>query len=235
MRELKRHERVAVEAVAERFSASWEQGSGTADAYVKVAGKRIAVDIRILNRRSTRPGKNAKPHLRFDKVATRVIQRLKATFAKIVPAGTTVLVTITAPIRLASKTTASIDEKIRTLLGQRSLGRDEKGPIHGNHVQIRLLLDVSKHAPKLIGFVHNRDTDPVLLLNTTSGMLHLFGAEAGKRIAKPTGGRWLVVISPDEVSCLEAYRYIFTELRIPTALKKILIAFSDGQVGILKG
>ena len=236
MGELKKHERVAIEAVAKRFSASWgRQGSRTAGAYIKLAGKGIAVDIRILNPRSTRPGKNAKPHLRFDKVATRVIERLKAAFANIVPGGATVLVTITAPIRLASKTTASIEEKIRTLLGQRSLGGDAKATIHGNHVQIRLLRDVSKQAPKLIGFVHNRETDPVLLLNTTSEMLQLFSAEDGRQIAKPAGDRWLVVISPDGVSCIEAYSYIYAELSMPTPLKKILIAFGDGQIGILMG
>lgn len=89
----------------------------------------------------------------------------------------TVLLTITAPIRLPSKTAAVLEGKIQTLFGRGSPGRDEKDTIHGNHVQIRLLRDESIRAPKMIGFVHNPDTDPLLLLNMTRELLEL-SAEA---------------------------------------------------------
>jgi hypothetical protein len=46
MRNLKTQERAAIEAVASRFSATWEEGSGPSDAKIVVAGKRVAVDIR---------------------------------------------------------------------------------------------------------------------------------------------------------------------------------------------
>jgi hypothetical protein len=69
-----------------------------------VDGKRVAVDITTLKRRGAGEGNAAKPRLRFDKVATRLIERLQATLGETVPDGTTVLLTITAPIRLPSKT-----------------------------------------------------------------------------------------------------------------------------------
>ena len=130
MRDLNRQERAAIEAVARRFSATWEKGSDPPDAYIMVAGKRVAVDITTLKRRGTGQG-YAKPHLRFDKVATRLIERLQATLGETVPDGMTVLLTITAPIRVPSKTAASLEDKIQTLLGRGSPGRDEKGTIHG--------------------------------------------------------------------------------------------------------
>ena len=99
-----------------------------------------------------------------DKVATRLIERLQATLGETVPDGTTVLLTITAPIRMPSKTAASLEDKIQTLLGRGSPSRDEKDAIHGNRVQIRLLRDESDRAPKMIGFVHNSDSYPLLLL-----------------------------------------------------------------------
>jgi hypothetical protein len=129
MRDLKKQERTAIEAVARRFSATWEKGSDPPDAYIMVAGKRVAVDITTLKRRSTGQGNAAKPRLRFDKVATRLIERLQATLGETVPDGMTVLLTITAPIRLASKTAASLEDKIQTLLGRGSPGRDEKDTI----------------------------------------------------------------------------------------------------------
>ena len=101
--------------------------------------------------------------LRFDKVATRVIGHLRAALVKIVPDGMTVLVTITAPIRLPAKTAVALEAKTDTLLRRKWAGRDYRGTINGNRVRIRLLRDQPARAPKLIGFVHNPDMDPRLL------------------------------------------------------------------------
>src|SRR5713101_1635945 len=225
IRDLKKQERTAIEAVARRFSATWEVGSNPPDAYIMVAGKRGG----------TGQGNGAKPRLRFDKVATRLIERVQATLGEAVPDGMTVLLTITAPIRLPSKTAASLEDKIQTLLGRGSPGRDEKDTIHGNRVQIRLLRDGSERAPKMLGFVHNSDSDPLLLLNMTRELLELISAEAGRRAPRLAGDRWLVVISAEGISCLEAYRYIYSQLRMATDFKKILMVFGDGRVGMLTG
>jgi hypothetical protein len=235
VRDLKKQERIAVEAVAKRFSATWEKGSDPPDAYIIVAGKRVAVDITTLKRRGPGQGDAAKPRLRFDKVATRLIERLRATLGTTVPEGMTVLLAITAPIRLPSNTAALLEDKIQTLLGRRSSGRDEKDSIHGNHVQIRLLRGGSERAPKMIGFVHNSDSDPLLLLNMTDELLELISVEAGRRAPRLAGDRWLVVISARGSSCLEAYRYIYSQLRMATDYKRILMVFGDGRVGILTG
>jgi hypothetical protein len=240
MRDLQKQERTAIETVARRFSATWEKSSDSPDAYLMVAGKRVAVDITTLKQRGIGQGNAAKPRLRFDKVATRLMERLQATLGKTVPDRMTVLLTITAPIRLPLKTAASLEDKIQTLLGRGSPGRDEpgrgeKGRIHGNRVQIRFLKDQSERVPKMIGFVHNSDSDPLLLLDMTRELLELIGAEAGRRAPRLTGDRWLVVISAGGISCLEAYRYIYSQLRMATGFQKILMVFGDGSVGTLTG
>lgn len=235
MSDVKKQGRTAVEAVAKRFSAKWEKGSDPSNAYITVAGKRVAVDITTLKRRGSGQGDAAKPRLRFDKVATRLIERLQATLGETVPDGMTVLVTITAPIRLPSKTAAVLEDKIQAPFGRGSPGRDEKDTIHGNHVQIRRLRDESGRAPKMIGFVHNSDSDPLLLLNMTRELLALIIAEAGRRARRLAGDRWLVVISTEGISCFEAYRYICSQLRTATDYKKILMVFGDGRVEVLTG
>lgn len=234
MSDLKNHERTAIGAVARRFSATWEKGSDPSDAYIMVAGRRVAVDITTLRRRGTGQGNAAKPRLRFDKVATRLIERLQATVGKTVPNGMTVLLTITAPIRLPSKTAAALEHKIQTLLGREWPRRDEKDTIHGNRVQIRLLRDESGRTPRMIGFVHNSDTHPRLLLNMTHELLELI-SEAGRRAARLAGDRWLIVIGAEENSFFEAYRYIYSRLRMTTDFKKILMVFGDGRVEVLTG
>ncbi len=233
MSDLKQHERTAIEAVASRFSATWEKGSDPPDAYIMVDGKRIAVDITTLKPCGAGQGSAATPRLRFDKVVIRLMERLQTAFSDIVPDGMTVLLTITAPIRLPSKTAASLEDRIQTLLGRGSPARGEIDTIHGNRVQIRLLRGEFKRAPKLIGFVHNPDSDPLLLLNMTQELLELISVAAGRRAPKLAVERWLAVISAGGASCLEAYRYICSQLRAATDFKKLLMVFEDGRIEIL--
>jgi hypothetical protein len=235
MRNLKKQERTAIEAVARRFSATWENGSDPPDAYLMLAGKRVAVYIETLRARSTGPGNAAKPGLRFDKVATRLIERLQATLGQTVPDGMTVLLTITAPIRLPSKTAATLEGRMQELLGRGAPGRDEKATIHGNRVQIRFLRGQSERAPKMIGFVHNADSDALLLLNVTRELVELSSVEAGRRALKFTGDRWLVTLSGGGISYLEVYRYVYSQLRVAVDFKRILMVFGDGRVETLTG
>jgi hypothetical protein len=105
---------------------------------------------------------------RFDKVAIRMIERLQANLADAVPAGIAVVVTIAAPIRLASKTTVSVEEQVRTLLQRGATERDKRLTIHGNHVGIRFVRHASPQASKIIGFVHNPDTNPLRMFRGAS-------------------------------------------------------------------
>jgi hypothetical protein len=227
--DLNKHQRAAIEAVAGNFSATWN----APDSHITVAGKRIVLQIAALKRRGTGKRSAAKPRLRFDKVAARLLHRLRVTADETVPEGMTVVLTITAPIRLASKTAASLEDKMRTLLARKHLGRDEKDTIYGNRVRIRLLRNECAPAPKLIGFVHNSDLAPFLLLDMTRETLELFSAKIGGRTPRPAGERWLVVTSPDGIECLDAYRWIYSQLRMPTGFKKILMVFADRNVRAL--
>lgn len=232
MRDLKRQERIAIEAVAKRFSATLEKGDDSPDVYITVAGKRVAIDITTLKRRGTG---QAKPRLRFDKVATRVVEHLQATLGETVPDGITVLLTITAPIRLPSKTTTILEDKIRTCLGRGSTGRDENDTINGNRIHILCLRNETARAPKVIGFVHNTESDPRLLFNMTQELLDLISSEAGRWTMTRVGDRWLVAICARDSSYSEVYHYIYSQLTMESVYKKILIVFGDRRVAVLAG
>jgi hypothetical protein len=235
MRDLKKQERTAIEAVARRFSATWEKGSGHPDAYVTVGGKRVAVDLTTLKWRGSAQANAAKPRLRFDKAVTRLIERLRAALGEAVSDGMTVVLTVTAPIRLPAKTAASLEDKMQALLRRGSPGRDKKDTIHGNRVQIRLVRGTPRRAPAVIGLVHHSDSDPQLLLNMTREWLERIGAEAARRAPRLADERWLVVMSAGGTSYVEVHRYICSELRLATVYKRVLMVFRDGRVGMLTG
>ena len=129
---LRKHERAALEAVARHFSATWEKGEDPPDAYLTIARKRVAVEVTTIKQRIADRGGLTTPHLRFDKVALGLVRRLQARLCESVPDGKTVILTITAPIRVPAKTTAALEDKIRTYLSRRSAPMEDRDTIHGN-------------------------------------------------------------------------------------------------------
>jgi hypothetical protein len=238
MRASRTQEQAAIEAVARHFSATWEKrGDDSPDAYLTIAGKRISIDITAIKPRiAHRGGAIAKPRLRFDRVALAFIGRLQAALRGSVPDGEIVIVTITAPIWLASKTAAAVEDKIRTGLARRPAKLEVKDTIHGNQIRVRVVKGVPRRASKVIGFVHNPDSDPDVLLRLTQSLLRHIGAAAGKRAPRKfRGDRWLVLANDDGLSHSETYRHVYSQLSIPTDFKEILMVFAGGRVETLTG
>lgn len=93
--------------------------------------------------------------LRFDKVVLRLVAGVKAATAGLVRADETVIFTLTAPIRLPSKTAAAIAELVRGNLPDGELRRD----IFENQVVLCRVTGVAGDMPRVIGFVHNPESD----------------------------------------------------------------------------
>jgi hypothetical protein len=224
----------AIAAVAREFSAQVDRAKGTASASLLVAGKRVAVEVRALRRSDAGRKNAAKPGLRFDKVATRVVSRLQGALSEAVPDGTTVVLTVTAPILLPAKTAVALEATVREVVARGEPGRAVTGAIHGNGFVVRVLRSASSRSPKLIGFVHNPDTDPIALIDMTRAWLELAGDPSWKPTPKIPGERWLAVTSHEKYAYLEAFRYIYSQLHLPSDYARALVAFSDGRVGSLK-
>ena len=94
----------------------------------------------------------------------------------------------------------------------------------------------SRRTPKVIGFVHNPDSDPEVLLDVTQSLIEAIGAKAGKD-ASPVfaGDRWLVLAGDDRPSQAEPYRQVCSLLSLPAGFKKILMVLSSGRVATLAG
>ena len=94
--------------------------------------------------------------LRFDKVVVRVLGDLRGFAEETLPDGATAVVTITAPIHVPGRTV----EALREGLG----AADWDGDVHGNAVRVRRM-KAAAGRPKLVGFVHNPDSDATGLLD----------------------------------------------------------------------
>lgn len=109
-------------------------------------------------------------HLRFDRVALRFVDDVRSSMNAIVPDGNMLMFTITAPIRLASKTATMLEEKVHGVLARQSAPVDLKETINGNQIHVRLVRGVPNRR-RVIGFVHNPDSDPRILFDVTQSLL----------------------------------------------------------------
>ena len=233
---LKRHERAAIAAVAEHFAAKWEVSEEPRSAVLSIGRKRIAVEVAGVKQRITGEANRAKSRLRRDKVVVRLVTRLRSALRELVPGGLTVIVTVTAPIRLASKTAAALEERIRACLARSSLGMRRDETIHGNQVRVRFVKSRTQRAPKVIGLVHNPDTDPDMLLKVARSLLSGISAAAERCAANRSAReRWLVLVIEGGCSNAETYRQVHAELCIATDFAKVLLAFPGGRVETLTG
>jgi hypothetical protein len=231
---LGQRERDVLAAVARHFSATWEKGDGPAGGYLTIAGKRIAVEVRITKQRIAERGGLTKPRLRFDRVALGFVRRLQAALSASVPDGRTLILTITAPIRVPAKTAAALEDNIRTYLARQSGQGEAKHTIHGNQIRVRLVKDASRQTTKVIGFVHNPDSDPDVLFDITLSLIERIGAKACMDAAAGSAGeRWLVLAGDDRLSSIEPYRHVYSQLSILTGFKKILMVLADGRIEAL--
>ena len=111
----------------------------------------------------------AKVRLRFDKVVVRLVDGLKAALAEVVPEGEAVIFTVTAPIRRSAKTRAAIEALVRAGLADGEV----RETIEGNQVRLRRVTQIPAQRPRVVGFVHNPESDAGLILNLVES--HLLG------------------------------------------------------------
>jgi hypothetical protein len=125
-----------------------------------IAEKELA--LKILRAGGMNP---AKLGLRFDRVVIAVLGDLRSFVEVATPETLSVIVTISAPIRLPAKTVSDLKTSIAARLAARTRQPDSSAVLHGNSVRIRLL-ERSTNAPaRFIGFVHNPDSAAERLLD----------------------------------------------------------------------
>ena len=94
----------------------------------------------------------------------------------------------------------------------------------------------AKRTTKVIGFVHNPDSDADVLLDITHSLIECIGAKAGDGAsAGCAGDRWLVLAGEDRLLHIEPYRHVYSQLSIPTDFRKILMTLAGGRVEALRG
>jgi hypothetical protein len=173
-----------------------------------------------------------KPRLRFDRGALGLVDRLQTALCGSVPEGKTVVVTVTAPIRMRSRTAAALQEKIRTFVTARTAPARFTATIHGNQIQVHLLKGGTSQLTKLIGFVHNPDPDPTILIDVTRALLACTGSRPHAGSAR---NRWLAIANQNALVPIETYRQVCSQLGVRKVFGQTLVVLAGGRITALTG
>ena len=135
---MKKQKQAAIEAISRHFSATWEKGEDPPDAYLRIARKRIAIEVAILKATARGAGRadEASPAVRSGRAQS--VRRLQAALSEAVPEGKTLIVTITAPIWEPAKTAGALEEVIRPVSRAGRAQVEAKDTIHDNQIRVRL-------------------------------------------------------------------------------------------------
>lgn len=228
-----RNERAALEAVAKHLAGARIRGRAGRDASVRRAGKRITLTVVALSPQSARARRSAKPHLRLDRVALEVVSRVRTAIQGHVPDGRTIVVTITAPIRLAARTATSLSSRILSRVSGRARTERSLHRIHGNRIQIWILQGAIGTTSRLVGFVHNPDVDPRIFIEVTRALLAAIGPHP-RAAARRCGARWLLIENQDDRLPIDTYRNVYQQLRLATAFERLFVALPDGRIERLR-
>ncbi len=130
--------------------------------------KEIAEKIVKANSSST-----TKLGLRFDRVVVRLLGNLRFFVEQTNSNQKIILMTISAPIKLATKTEKELKSKIKYLLNRKDHDQDLSISIFQNEVRLRIIEFTLNKSHKFVGLVHNPRTDPELLLDFATRWLHV--------------------------------------------------------------
>jgi hypothetical protein len=119
-------------------------------------------------------------------------------------------------------------EKIRSLVTARAAPARLTDRIYGNDIQAHVLKGGTTRTSKLIGFVHNPDSDPAILIDVTRSLLARADSRQGA-----AGSRWLVVAAQDSPVPIETYRHVCAQLGLRAVFDKTLVVLSGGQIASL--
>jgi hypothetical protein len=226
--------RFALEAIARHFSATWQEGHGSSDAYMAIRGKRVAVEIGLLVPRSAARSSIAKPRLRYDRVALRFVRDVRDRLRQSLASGEAALLSIRAPILQAGKTVAALEKMIRS---QRERGLEKaelQTRFSGNRIRVRILRSESGRDSEVFGFVHSAGANPATILNAAQSLLDCLRLKSRAVTAvKQRSDRWLVLVGDPTLG--ETYRDACSQLSNPTGFARIVLVNGGGRIDVLAG
>lgn len=221
-------QRAAIRALARHFATALDPNA--VETCLSIGGKPIAIDVVAVEPSIVARMDRVAPRLRFDKVVLRLVAQLQTALANALLAGTTAIVTLTAPIRLPGKTATALVQVVRGCLAHAGRPAQHDACLNGNQVRIRLVDSGERQVGKLIALVHNPDSDPDLLPDLVQCWLQQIDEAVESQRAPEAAERWLAINIEGSPSQLSTYRQVHAQLDVAGIFTRALMVFPGDRV-----
>lgn len=232
---LRPDEKFCIHAVVALVGGKWYEGENPPDAYLSIGSENIAVEISTLTQYIVGHNGGYKPRFSEDSTALRLCNELDEQLKNRVPAGRTVLLTLSAPINCARKLKPRLSEEIMALVeiaGETDVTVERE--ILGNKITIHHLPEDRPSGKKVVGGVQNKKAGTDILANAKDILEDRIAVKAQK--CKPllsNGQVWLVLFNDYWLADFNTYKQAMAQISSKHPFERILIVSGSGSVTVL--
>ncbi len=237
-KQLRGDELFVIESLANFFSAEWWAGEDPPDAYLKVEGREIAVEISTLMQNQSDGRGGTRSRMSDDAPALQLVDELNQELEGEIPYGHTVILILRTPILRKRILKPKLKETILDLVSRGRVQKLQKN-ILDNRIEATLSLnDAPGH---ICGFVCPSALPQYDILTETWCLLEERIIVKDQNIVKARncnrlpfqGPLWLTLIDRYPLAEVETYQRAMKMIAVDHHFEKILLVSRDGSVTVL--
>ena len=232
MTALRSEEDFVIRAVAAFYSGEWWPGENPPDAYLKVNGATVAVEISTLMQHVPDEKGGSKARLSEDATAMGLVEELSNDLRDDVPDGRTVLLILESPISQARKVKGLLANRIRECVSESSVAAvDVEEEFIGNRILIRVMPCDEPDSAKVHAAITNRKSSPDILLNARYILEERITVKSVKcRSLQGKSPLWLALLNDYFIADDDTYKQAFRLLYVIHPFAKILLVSGGRSV-----
>ncbi|RME56436.1 hypothetical protein D6779_10630 [Candidatus Parcubacteria bacterium] len=232
---LRPDEKFCIDAVVAAVGGKWTPGENPPDAYLSTGTDNIAVEISTLTQHVKNHNGALKSRLSEDAAVIRLCNELDEQLKNKIPAGQTVILLLSSPIKNARKLKLKLKDEIMSLVEIPS-GRDGavERKILGNTIVIHYLPEYRPSGRRIVGIVQNKKSTADILANAESILADRIAVKAQKCNSLVSRGPvWLALLNKYWIADIDTYRQAMAHIAIEHPFDKILIISRYKSVNVL--
>lgn len=228
--DLREDERFVIEALASKYSGKWIAGDEPPDAYLKIDGETVAVEVSTLTQHIVDGTGEIKPRLSHDSTAIGLLEELNDDLGTHIPAGKTLFIVLSAPLKQKRKLKPLLAAHIIKMLANEG-EVDIEIEILSNTLTVKVIPEDRPSGKKIVGTVINQHSSPDILLNARRILDDRIETKTEK--CQPLHAKypvWLALFNDYWLADEETYRQAMEVSSVTHSFEKILLVSGNKSV-----
>lgn len=225
---LRADERLVVEAIAQRYGATWRDGEDPPDAYVSIEGQEILLEVTQLSEQVQVAGEQV-PRRTHDASGIRILSELNNSLEPDFPSNRCIVLILNMPVENPRVFKRELVNELRRMIAGAPNG-DVELTIGNSIVQVRFL-DRNPGDKAVTGAVSNSAASPYIVGNVKLSLKdRVLVKEQICSALKFQGACWLGLYNDYFLADERTYQQALAELNLQHSFEKIFLVSDTGVV-----